>query len=118
MDPPENDVDLELVSLVEETLEDDPRSSGLRRKHPRRQLGNGAAPPPPSGFGGCGLPRLVLLSLALAPCAPFAIIIVARPGAELDADAALATTRDVIHDVVLRDAPLGNGSGDDGGGTT
>ena len=56
MNPPENDVDLELVSLVEETLEDDPRSSGLRRKHPRRQLGDGAAPPPPSGSGGCPPP--------------------------------------------------------------
>ena len=64
------------------------------------------------------VPCLVLLPLTLAACALVAVVIVARSGAELDADAALATTRDVIHDVVLRDAPLGNGSGDDGGGTT
>ena len=68
-------------------------------------------PPAPAAV----LPRLVLLPLALAACALVALVIAARSGAEMDADAALATTRDVIHDVVLRDAPLGNGSGDDDG---
>ena len=118
MDPPGDHADVELTSLIDETLRDHDDDGVVHgRGGSRRALSNGlrpsaSRPPPPrlgTHDGRRGLPRPALLGIALAACALVALLLAARTEADLDAEDATSTTRGAAHDAGKR------GRGDDDG---